>query len=67
MLLLWANGYERSFGLLADEFERYKFDGQPNHMQMQNYKNVTNPCLFGEKLDDEIINIIPPLEYHLYE
>ena len=36
-------------------------------MQMHNYKNITNPCLLDEKLDDEIINIIPPPEYHLYE
>ena len=36
-------------------------------MQVQNSKNVTNPCLLGEKLDDAVINIIPPPGYHLYE
>ena len=35
--------------------------------QVQNYKNVINPCLLDEKLDDEIIKMISPHEYHLCE
>ena len=46
-----------AFGLIIDTS-----NGKPN-MQMQNYKDVTNPSRLDEKLDDKIIDIIPP-EYH---
>ena len=34
---------------------------------MQYYKNVTNPCLLNTKLTEEIINVSPPTEYHIYK
>ena len=34
---------------------------------MQYYKNVTNPWLLDTKLTEEIINVVPPPEYHIYE
>ncbi|XP_065672464.1 uncharacterized protein LOC136090196 [Hydra vulgaris] len=56
----------RTFGSLADEFKKYQFDNKPR-IQMQYCKNVIYPCLLDEKLTEEIINIIPPPDYHIYE
>ena len=59
-------GVHMTFGSLADEFGKYQFKNKLC-LQMQYYKNVTNPCLLDTKLTEKVINIIPPSEYHIHE